>query len=45
MVDANGLPTDIDVFPRSPEEIIALDDNSSASENVEVLLFEVEDPR
>ena len=45
IVDANGLPTDIVVLPRSPEEIIALHVSSSASENVSVELLEVLDPR
>ena len=45
MVDANGLPTDMVVFPRSPEVIVALHVNSSASENVAVELLEVLDPR
>ena len=44
-VDANGLPTDMVVFPRSPEEIIALQVNYSSSENISVELLEVLDPR
>ena len=45
IVEANGLPIDILVFPKRPEEIIVLHDNSSASKNVAVLLFDVLDPK
>ena len=44
MVEAKGLPIEIEVFPKSPEVIVTLEVNNSASAKISVELLAVLDP-